>query len=171
MIRFLLLLVLGAMVGLALWAHWPARTLPVDARVDRLVVEKSQRLLLAYRGEELLATYPVSLGTVPVGPKVREGDRKTPEGRYHISEHKRDSSYHRALRVSYPGPEDVARGLREGYSPGSDIMIHGLPNGHGYIGRLHRWRDWTAGCVALTNPEIDELFAAVVPDATVELRP
>jgi murein L,D-transpeptidase YafK len=171
MIRSVLFIGLMALAGLALWAHWPARKLAVDARVDRLVVEKSLRLLIVYRGEAPLATYPISLGTVPVGPKVREGDRKTPEGRYRITEHKRDSSYHRALRVSYPGPEDVARGLREGYSPGSDIMIHGLPNGHGYLGRLHRWRDWTAGCVALTNPEIDELFAAVEPNATVELRP
>lgn len=171
MIRTGVVAVLMVVAGLSLWANWPGQRLPAGARVDRLVVEKARRLLVAYRGNEVLATYPVSLGTVPVGPKVREGDRKTPEGVYRITEHKQDSSYHRALRVSYPGPEDIERGRAGGYNPGSDIMIHGLPNGMGLIGRFQRWHDWTAGCVALTNPEIDELFAAVVPGAVVEIKP
>ena len=145
--------------------------LPPDARVDSLVVQKSQRTLLAYSKGSLLRTYRVSLGRDPVGPKQRQGDRRTPEGRYFIDAHNPNSSYHRALHVSYQSPGDTARAHAAGYDPGGEIMVHGIRNGLGWIGRAHLLVDWTVGCVAMTDPEIDELYR-IVPDGTpIDLRP
>lgn len=171
MLRRLLFVLLALVAGLAAWAHWPIEALPPGTTADRILVEKAARRLTLFHGETALRTYPVSLGLVPVGPKEREGDKKTPEGAFRITEHKADSSYHLALRVSYPEPADVARAKQAGYSAGSDIMVHGLPNGLGLFGRTHRLRDWTAGCVALTNPEIEEIFRVVTRDARIEIRP
>lgn len=96
---------------------------------------------------------------------------KTPEGVYKIDNHKADSDYHLALHVSYPSEDDNARAVARSVSAGSDIMIHGLPNGTGWIGLLHRQKDWTAGCIALANQEIEELYR-VTPDGTiVEIDP
>lgn len=152
------------------WANWPADTLPAGTVADRIVVVKSRRELTLYRGSTLVKRYEISLGRVPVGPKEREGDKKTPEGTYRITEHKRDSAYHLALRVSYPEPKDILHASQLGVSPGSDIMVHGIRNGFGLIGRFHRTLDWTAGCIAVTNPEIREIFAAVPDGAVIEIR-
>jgi len=119
----------------------------------------------------LLKTYVVSLGRHPVGPKEREGDKRTPEGLYTIESHNPRSSFHRALKVSYPSAADRLAAEKRGVAPGGDIMIHGLRNGLGLIGRLQRGLDWTAGCIAVTNPEIEEI-CRVVPDGTpIEIRP
>lgn len=162
------LLALGVLLA---WANWPGPPWADGVRVDRLVVRKSERTLTAYAGGREVRVFRVSLGWNPVGPKEREGDRRTPEGIFTVTEHKRDSAYHRALRISYPRPEDEARARARGVSPGSDIMIHGVRNGLGWLGRAQRWFDWTAGCVALTNDEMDGLFERTVPGATVEILP
>jgi murein L,D-transpeptidase YafK len=107
----------------------------------------------------------------PVGPKRCQGDNRTPEGTYRISGRNRHSSYHRSLRISYPDEGDRKRARALGCSPGGDIMIHGLPNGRGAIGALHRMYDWTAGCIAVTNPEIEEIWAAVPDGTEIEIRP
>ena len=160
----------AATAGCLAWAHWPTAPLPEGTRADRIVVAKRDRTLTLYQGSTFVRQYSVSLGRAPVGAKEREGDKKTPEGIYRIIEHKRDSSYYRALRVSYPEPHDVERARKRGHSPGSDIMVHGLPNGLGVIGRTHRWLDWTAGCIAVTNAEMHQLFHGVIPGATIEIR-
>ena len=160
-----------ALLALAAWAHWPLEPLPAGTKVDRIVVEKAARRLTLYSGGAPVRSYRVSLGRAPVGPKQREGDKKTPEGRYRIIEHKADSSYHRALRVSYPELADVERAKRQGVSAGSDIMVHGLANGLGFFGRTHRVADWTAGCVALTDDEIEQVYAAVADGTEIEIRP
>src|SRR5262249_40632365 len=96
---------------------------------------------------------------------------KTPEGRYMIDRRNERSSFYKALHISYPGDDDVARGKAGGYDPGDNILIHGLPNGLGLLGPLHRMLDWTAGCIAVTNDEIDELWV-LVPDGTpIEIKP
>ena len=166
------LFIVGLMLlAVAAWAHWPIKALPAGTVADRILIEKAARRLTLYRGTTVVQSYAVSLGLAPVGAKEREGDQRTPEGRYRVTEHKADSSFHRALRVSYPEAGDVARAAQHGYAPGFDIMIHGLPNDWGVIGRMHRFRDWTAGCIALTNAEIEEVFRVVTPDAQIEIRP
>ncbi len=145
--------------------------MPAGTEADRIIVEKSKRTLTLLRGKTVLKHYPISLGREPIGAKEREGDGKTPEGIYRIIAHKPDSSFHRALRVSYPDAADIERAQKQGVSPGSDIMVHGIRNGLGWIGRAQRALDWTAGCIAVTNPEIEELFAAVPDGAVIEIRP
>ena len=154
-----------------IWANAPPSPLPQGASAALLVVEKAQRRLLAYSRGHLLRTYQVSLGKEPLGPKVREGDRRTPEGRYLVDRHNPASAFHRALHVSYPSAADVMRARSGGYDPGGDIMVHGIHNGLGWIGRAHRFVDWTVGCIAVTDSEIEELYR-IVPDGTpIEIKP
>jgi murein L,D-transpeptidase YafK len=152
-------------------AHLNLHPLPHDAVADRVLVEKWARRLTLLRDGSALKTYRVALGRVPVGGKQYEGDQRTPEGTYAIDFHKSDSDYHLALHISYPEQRDVDRAAAQGRSAGSDIMIHGLPNGRGWIGALHRRRDWTAGCIAVTDFEIEEIWRAVPDGTTIEIRP
>ena len=122
------------------------------------------------RGRKL-KEYHITLGFSPIGPKEREGDGRTPEGIYIIDFHKPDSAFHRALHVSYPSAQDNARAAEAGLSPGGDILIHGLPNGLGALGSAYRLRDWTAGCIAVTDPEIDEIYASVNDGTLIEILP
>src|SRR5262249_20352104 len=116
-------------------------------------------------------TYTVSLGRNPIGPKTRNGDHKTPEGLYSLDWRNPQSKFHLSLHVSYPNSHDVANARRDGVEPGGDIMIHGLPNRLWWIGRFHRWIDWTDGCVAVTNREMDQLWQSVPDGTPVEIRP
>jgi murein L,D-transpeptidase YafK len=150
---------------------YPEKKLPAGASVNRIEVFKSQRKMHAYDGDRLLKTYTVSLGKNPVGTKQCEGNCKTPEGRYTINARNAHSGYHRNLGVSYPEAHDIERANALGKPAGGDIKIHGLKNSSGYIGKFHRFSDWTAGCIAVTNDEIDELFVAVAPDAIIDIRP
>jgi murein L,D-transpeptidase YafK len=166
---FLLLVVVGA--GVAAVAYLNVHPLPREAVADRILVEKAARRLTLFRAGAILKTYRVALGGAPTGAKEYEGDQRTPEGTYSIDFHKPDSDYHLALHVSYPEQHDVDRASAEGLSAGSDIMIHGLPNGRGWIGRFHRRSDWTAGCVAVADFEIEEIYRAVPDGTPIELRP
>src|ERR1700687_1621600 len=122
-----------------------------DSTVDRVIVNKAKRELLLMRAGIVVKSYRVALGRNPVGPKTRQGDGKTPEGVYSISGRNAASAFHRALRISYPNSTDRAQARKLGVAPGGDIMIHGLPNGQGHIGKAHRLTDWTEGCIAVTN--------------------
>ncbi len=153
------------------WANQHENPLPANARADLVVVEKSKRLLTLYTQGQPLKSYEISLGRVPVGAKEREGDKKTPEGRYLIDFRKADSGYFRALHISYPNPADVAAARKQGVSPGGAVMIHGLRNGFGWIGKLQRFADWTLGCVAVTNQEMAELWRTVPDGTPIDLRP
>jgi murein L,D-transpeptidase YafK len=139
--------------------------------IDRVVVDKSQRTLWAYRDGKPVRAFQVALGSEPVGHKERQGDGKTPEGVYPVVAHKENSDFHRALRLGYPTPEQAAAAEEAGFDPGGDIMIHGLPNGMGAIGRAHRQSDWTQGCIALTNVEIEWLYRFGGDGMPVEIRP
>jgi murein L,D-transpeptidase YafK len=155
---------------------WVAReqqsgALPNGTAIDRIVVEKSARKLSVFTKGTPIKIYQIALGRQPVGRKEQEGDMKTPEGLYTIDYRNPQSDFHLALHISYPSSEDAARAAARGVSPGSDIMIHGLPNGGGWRGSLHRHEDWTAGCIALTDAEIEEL-SRITPDGTpIEIRP
>lgn len=153
------------------WAHWPDRPLPADARADRVIVHKSARTLELLRGGTVLKSYRISLGRHPVGPKEREGDGRTPEGAYVIDSANAASAFHRALHISYPSGADRERAASLGVNPGGLVMIHGMKNGLGWIGRLHRFVDWTNGCVAVDNAEMDEIWRAVPVGTPIELRP
>ncbi len=159
------------LVGFLGYAHAPGKPLPEDAKADRVLVEKSARRLTLLREGRPLKTYAVSLGGAPVGPKRREGDERTPEGVYTLDARKDDSRFHLAFHVSYPDPAAVARARAGGFSPGGAIMIHGMRNGFGWVGRWHRLVDWTDGCIALTDREIDELKRAVRVGTPIEIRP
>ena len=138
---------------------------------DSLVLDKSERVLRLFEGGREVLTYNVALGASPVGPKLRRGDGRTPEGLYRIDGRNSRSKYHLALRISYPNDIDRARATRRGVSPGGDIMIHGLPKSVATIGALHRQQDWTEGCVAVTNDEIEEIWRNVADGARILIKP
>lgn len=164
-----MIIVLGIVAALSIKARRLENPLPANATADKILVEKSKRRLTLLNKNTPLKTYEISLGREPVEKKTEEGDGRTPEGIYSIDRRKLNSKYHRALHVSYPSAIDVAQAKAKGVSPGGDIMIHGLPNGIGFIGNLHTKRDWTLGCIAVTNSEIEEIWRAVPDGATVEI--
>jgi L,D-peptidoglycan transpeptidase YkuD (ErfK/YbiS/YcfS/YnhG family) len=153
------------------YAHHNWHPLPSGTTIDRIVVEKAARKLSIFRDGRRLKTYRVAVGRRPIGPKEKEGDMKTPEGTYKIDSRNAQSSFHLALHISYPSNDDNARAAERGVSAGFDIMIHGIRNGHGWIGAFHRWEDWTAGCIALTDEEIEELWRVTPDGTTIEIRP
>ena len=140
-------------------------------QADRIVVFKSERRLVLMKGDKELHTYKIALGPSPVGAKTRQGDHKTPEGDYVIDSRNAASHYHRALHISYPSAADRARARKLGVSPGGDIMLHGLPNGYGAIGKAHLLHDWTDGCIAVTDDEIDEIWKLVPVGTPIEIKP
>ena len=147
------------------------RMKPADALATTIVVEKEARRLTLLRDGSALKTYDVSLGSAPTGHKLQEGDGRTPEGRYEVDVKNSRSRFHLSLRVSYPNAGDRDSARRRGVAPGGDIMIHGLPRGLGWTGKLHLLRDWTDGCIAITNGEIEEVWAMVDVGTAVEIRP
>ena len=123
-----------------------------------------------FRDDNQIKTNRIALGRNPLGAKQEEGDMKTPEGIYKIDGRNPQSSFHLALHISYPSDEDNKRAATHDVSAGSDIMIHGIQNGRGWIGAFHRWKDWTAGCIAVTDEEIEELWRVTPDGTTVEIR-
>lgn len=151
-------------------AHHNGNPLPVGTTIDRIVVEKSARRLSVFRNGNQLKVYRIALGRNPLGAKQEEGDMKTPEGIYRIDGRNPQSSFHLSLHISYPSDEDEKRAAAHGVSAGFDIMIHGIQNGRGWIGAFHRWKDWTAGCIAVTDEEIEELWRVTPDRTTIEIR-
>jgi murein L,D-transpeptidase YafK len=140
-------------------------------KVDKVVLIKSKRVLILLRQGEIFKTYKVALGKEPNGHKTKAGDKKTPEGTYKLDSRKPDSKFHLAIHISYPNESDIVNAHKRGVSPGGDVMIHGLPHDLGRVGKLHRLSDWTNGCIAVTNSEIEEIWR-LVPDGTpIEIRP
>jgi hypothetical protein len=139
--------------------------------VDSLRVEKGAHRLTLFREGMAVVSYSVALGRNPQGHKERAGDYRTPEGLYHIDARNPYSRYHLGLHVSYPNADDVARARTLGVSTGGDIMIHGLPNGQGAVGAAHRQYDWTNGCVAVTDEEIEEIWSSVPVGTPVRILP
>jgi len=160
-----------ALVVLATWNFWPQTPLPADARADLVVVRKAERRLDLYRGGVVLKSYRISLGRHPAGPKQQQGDGRTPEGEYRIDYRKPDSSFHKALHISYPGLADNAAAKGLGVDPGGMVMVHGMKNGLGWLGRIHRAVDWTNGCVAVTDREMDEIWRTVPDGTKIILKP
>jgi murein L,D-transpeptidase YafK len=166
----LALFLIIAAAAIFFFTHHNGNALPAATTIDRIVVEKAQRKLSILREGKVLKTYRVALGRNPIGAKEEEGDMKTPEGVYKIDYRNPKSDYHLALHVSYPSDEDNARAAQRGVNAGFDIMIHGLPNGHGSTD-FHPRTDWTAGCIAVTDSEIEEIYRVTPDGTTIEIRP
>jgi murein L,D-transpeptidase YafK len=144
--------------------------IPLTTTVDFILVEKNKHLLSVYHHNKLLKKYRIALGPAPRGHKQYEGDGKTPEGLYTIIQKNPKSHYHLALKISYPNEKDKRQAKARRVSPGGDILIHGLEKKYAWLGKLHRQTDWTLGCIALTNPEIEELYAATPSGTKIEIR-
>lgn len=142
---------------------------PVHA--DRVVVLKKERTLQLLHQGKVIKTYKVALGGDPIGPKSRQGDHKTPEGTYVLDSRNEHSNFYKSIHISYPNAMDRASAQEKGVLPGGDVFVHGLPNGYGWIGASHRLKDWTDGCVAVTNREMDEIWQAVPNGTPIEIRP
>jgi L,D-peptidoglycan transpeptidase YkuD (ErfK/YbiS/YcfS/YnhG family) len=138
---------------------------------DKVLIEKKERRLTLLSKGEVIKAYKISLGGNPVGPKERQGDNKTPEGTYIIDSRNGHSDYHLSLHISYPNEKDKMRAKELGVSPGGDIMIHGIKNGFSWVGVSHAGADWTEGCIAVTNEEMEEIYKFVPNGTIVEIRP
>jgi murein L,D-transpeptidase YafK len=146
----------------------PAAPLPT---ADSILVVKHTHTLTLFRGGQPIKQYSVALGRGGLGPKQGAGDNKVPEGAYRIINRNPHSTFYRALRVGYPTPSQVAVARANGIDPGGDIMIHGIRNGLGWLGSAHRLIDWTKGCIAVTNPEMDQIWFAVPDGTPIQIRP
>ncbi|PYP90942.1 MAG: hypothetical protein DMG65_09455 [Candidatus Angelobacter sp. Gp1-AA117] len=140
-------------------------------QADLIVVEKARRTMTLMSGNKVLKTYLVALGGHPVGAKERQGDSKTPEGSYVIGSRNAHSQFHLSLRISYPNAADRERARKLGVNPGGDIFIHGLAPSFSRIGPLHRKMDWTDGCIAVSDQEIEEIWTLVPVGTKVEIKP
>lgn len=139
---------------------------------DRIVVEKSKRSMMLMHGAKVLKAYRVALGQDPIGPKTEQGDSRTPEGVYSIDFRRPRSRFNLALHVSYPNAADRQQAAARGVSAGGEIYVHGQPDGGVNPARLAQTGpDWTDGCIAVTNPEMREIWALVQVGTPIEIRP
>jgi murein L,D-transpeptidase YafK len=167
--RAILFTFLLAVAGLI--SVYSGATTPNKQKADRIIIVKSQRTLTLMNRGQALKAYKVALGGNPVGAKEKSGDKRTPEGEYVIDSKNAKSRFHLALHISYPNAEDLKRARRLGASPGGGVEIHGLESQYAWVGSLHRQVNWTAGCVAVTNAEIEEIWALVDVGTPIDIRP
>lgn len=160
------LLLLGIAMGLSGCASSRFRSYD-GPEVTRIVVFKDELRMYLMHRDTVLRGFDIDLGFAPVGPKRVEGDGKTPEGRYRIDRRNPNSSFHLSLGISYPNTADVARARALGQSPGGDIFIHGQPNLTG----PRTGENWTAGCIAVTNREMEDIYAMVKNDTPIDIYP
>jgi len=165
--------VIAAVLIVALMAipHFSASTaIASDARATLIVVEKQKHLMTVYSNDTVLHVYHVALGRGDATAKQRQGDNRTPEGHCVIDGRNDRTQFHKSLHISYPSLDDISRAKVHGYSPGGAALIHGLRQDLAWLGSLHRLKDWTRGCVAVTNAEMDELWNIVPIGTPVEIR-
>lgn len=144
---------------------------PVGMKADRVVVLKSERRMALMHGDRVLDVFHVALGRYAKGHKIKEGDQRTPEGSYVLEEKLSKSKFYKALLISYPNANDVARARYLGLRPGGKIEIHGLPDGWTARQLNHPSFDWTDGCIAVTNREMDRIWARVDAGTPIEIYP
>ncbi len=168
MVKRIISLTAVSILSCLFFASIASATLP---KADKVVVIKSKRVLMLLKDGEIIKTYRISLGKNPIGHKMQAGDQKTPEGIYILNSRKQNSKYYLAINISYPNESDMLNAQKLGVSPGNSIAIHGLPKDLEDIDKFQRRLDWTDGCIALTNQEMDELWQ-LVPDGTpIEIKP
>lgn len=168
---YLCLLIAFGFIAASLYS--PMRPLPppppLTGAVDRIVIDKSDRQMQLIQDGKSVRTYQIALGFAPEGDKLRQGDGKTPEGEFTIDRRNDESAFHLSVGLDYPRPADVQEATKAGYSPGGDIFIHGQPNA--LPDGLKIKGDWTAGCIAVTNAEMREIWAVTPIGTKVEIRP
>ncbi len=157
-----------AIVGASPVAPARAQDTPL---IDRVVVLKGQRVLELLHQDQVVKSYSVDLGLDPVGPKRRQGDNRTPEGIYLIDQHQAESRFHLALHISYPSAADTARAQARQVDPGGAVFIHGFPTGFEWADPRSLRLDWTAGCIAVSNRAIEEIWRLVADGTVIEIRP
>ena len=145
------------------------QAMPKSIMIDKVFVDKSARTLQLLSDDKVIKSYHIALGGNPIGHKQQQGDQRTPVGNYTLDYKNEKSGYYRSIHVSYPNTADKARAKSRGVSAGGDIMIHGQKNGFGAFGILNQQRDWTEGCMAVTNDEMDEIMAAVKIGTAIEI--
>jgi murein L,D-transpeptidase YafK len=141
--------------------------------VDKVVVHKSANKMYLIKNSKPIKEYDIALGGNPVGHKMQEGDMRTPEGQYMLDYKNNRSKFYKSINISYPNSHDIIKAQLRGVSPGDDIVIHGLPNGmrdEDIIGELQP-KNWTQGCIAVKNREMDEIWQLVEIDTPIEIRP
>ena len=168
--------VAALIIALLLLALIPAQAMAKpeskrDIKADKVLVLKSERKMYLLHKKNRIREYAISLGDAPEGHKQQQGDEKTPEGNYVIDYRNPKSKYHLSLHISYPSAADRKSAKQRGVNPGGDIFIHGLPNGMGFLSGLFTGDDWTDGCIAVTNREIEEIWRMVPNGTPIEIRP
>ena len=168
----LLALVTAALVVLALSVFlWQSSAPAPGQKADLIRVDKSKRRMQLLRDGDVMRSYHISLGSHPKGHKLKEGDGRTPEGRYRIDWRNPRSKFHKSLHISYPNARDRQAARQHGVSPGGDIMIHGMPNGWGWAWLFLRPWHWTDGCIAVNDREMEEIWNAVPDGTPIEIQP
>jgi murein L,D-transpeptidase YafK len=170
-ISITLLIISAGVLGLAVYYCYPYKKIPAGIVVDKIIVIKSEQAMYVYSNNQLVQHYTIAIGKNPTGAKQFQGDERTPEGEYFIFNKKPNSGWHKNLGISYPNKDDIARNLRNGMSTGGDIKIHGLENGGFPFGRFHRFKNWTNGCIALPNEEIDDLYEHTPVGTIIIIKP
>jgi murein L,D-transpeptidase YafK len=148
-----------------------SHSLLASEKADAVLVEKSEAKLFLIRDGKPFKEYSVSFGGSPIGHKQQEGDQRTPEGQYFLDYKKSDSSFHKAIHISYPNKKDQESADKNGVSPGGLIMIHGQKNGYGWLFPITQLFNWTDGCIAFTDREMDEIWSNVDANTPIEIRP
>jgi murein L,D-transpeptidase YafK len=162
------------LTGLGFWLLCVAvfaQTTVTALHADRVVVLKKERTLELLRQGKVIKKYKVALGGDPTGPKERQGDHKTPEGLFTLDSRNPHSQFYKSIHISYPSERERSAARQKGVLPGGDVFVHGLPKGYGWVGAAHRAKDWTDGCIAVTDEEMDEIWVAVANGTPIEIRP
>ena len=168
--NLILFFFIAVLVVLTIYYFSPIQKIPGNVIIDKIIISKADHKLITYSKGQMIVTYKIAIGKNPIGEKEYEGDGKTPEGMYTINDKNAESEFHKNLGISYPAAKDILQAQQSGKPAGGSIKIHGLKNGNGYIGKFQRWIDWTNGCIALTNQEIDELYSHTKIGTPVEIR-
>jgi len=142
-----------------------------DVVIDSVLVKKAESKMYLVSNGKPVKEYKVAFGANPKGHKQKEGDERTPEGKYILDYKKEDSSFYKAIHISYPSAEDIARAKANGVNPGGLIMIHGQRNGLGWLAWATQWFNWTDGCIAVTNVEMEEIWGLVKIGTPIEIKP
>ncbi len=169
LVNLALLIIAACLTGCS--SRGPKEAVPGETKADRIIVVKSSHTMMLMTNGRVLKVYKVALGRGSAGPKEREGDNRTPEGEYVIDQKNAKSRFHLALHISYPNAADMKRAREAGVDPGGAIMIHGLESGLGWLGTLQHDVDWTEGCIAVSNSEIEEIWRLVPAGTPIEIKP